>query len=166
RPSDPRPGSALEDSTERPLDNAVTPIADPPAPSIPARRTPRARTTRADPLSEEASRLAKAIALSRKSADPAGSLRELDAYRVAYPDAHFGDEARMLRIEDLLALDRKREALAELTPEKIPSLARSEELWVIRAEILLELHREREALEAFDAALRIAKTDSLIERAL
>jgi tetratricopeptide (TPR) repeat protein len=119
-----------------------------------------------DTLADETERLASAISLLRKRADAAGALRALDDYRRDYPQAHFASEARVLRIEAFIASGRRDEALAELSPAELPSLPRGDELWVVRGEILLELGRPRDALEAFDTALRSAKADALIERAL
>jgi tetratricopeptide (TPR) repeat protein len=119
-----------------------------------------------DTLAEETHRLSSAIAQLRREANPAGALQEIDEYRRAYPKAHFASEARMLRIEALIALNYRHEALDELSPAEIPTLPRGEELWVVRGEILLQLSRWQEALDAFDAALRVARTDALIERAL
>jgi len=119
-----------------------------------------------DSLADETQRLSTAIVLLRKRFDPRGALEALDDYRRAYPRAHFTAEARVVRIEALLALGSRREALAELSPAEIPSLPRGEELWVVRGEILLELNQFREALDAFNAALRDPMADVLTERAL
>jgi tetratricopeptide (TPR) repeat protein len=123
-------------------------------------------TQERDTLADETNRLASAISLLRKRADAAGALQALDDYRRDYPQAHFASEARVVRIEALIASGRRDEALAELSPAELPSLPRGEELWVVRGEILLELGRPRDALEAFDTALRSAKADALVERAL
>jgi hypothetical protein len=149
---------------------SVAPAVAVAGPAAPKQRrrvsAPPPIANRANTLADETQRLSTAISLLRKSANPAGALHEIDDYRKAYPDAHFASEARMLRIEALIALGYRHEALNELTPTRIPSLPRAEELWVVRGELLLELNRSREALDAFDSALRVARTDSLIERAL
>jgi hypothetical protein len=131
-----------------------------------ASRSAATKSSALDTLGDETRRLASAISRLRKGADPRGALKEIDEYRRLYPAAHFDSEARMLRIEALIAVGERPAALDELAAARIPSLPRSEELWVLRGEILLDLKRPREALDAFDAALRIAKTDAFIERAL
>jgi tetratricopeptide (TPR) repeat protein len=155
---------------------ALSATAAAPAPAVSGPAAPKQRrrvvsarppiAARANTLADETQRLSTAISLMRKGANPAGALQEIDEYRRAYPEAHFASEARMLRIEALIALGYRHEALDELAPTEIPSLPRAEELWVVRGELLLELNRSREALDAFDSALRVARTDSLIERAL
>jgi hypothetical protein len=165
QPSEPFPVPTAETPPSLPSEPAA--IVTPPAPPKHARRSvAHPASSHADSLSDETRRLFAAISLLRREANPAGALQEIDAYRRSYPQAHFATEARMLRIEALVALGYRRQALDELSVEAIPSLPRGEELWVLRGEILVQLKRPREAIEAFDAALRVARTDALIERAL
>jgi hypothetical protein len=165
QPLEPSPVPSAEPPPPVPTEPAV--IVTPPAPPKHARRgVARSAPSQGDSLSDETRRLFAAISHLRREANPAGALQEIDAYRRAYPQAHFATEARMLRIEALVALGDRRQALDELSVEAIPSLPRGEELWVLRGEILVQLKRPREAIEAFDAALRMARTDALIERAL
>jgi hypothetical protein len=171
QPLEPSPAPMVE--TPPPLLVEPEPIPAPaaivtaPAPSKHSHRSvARPAPYHEDSLSDETQRLFAAISLLRREANPAGALKEIDAYRRSYPQPHFATEARMLRIEALVALGYRHQALDELSVDAIPSLPRGEELWVLRGEILVQLKRPREAIDAFDAALRVARTDALIERAL
>jgi tetratricopeptide (TPR) repeat protein len=90
-----------------------------------------------------------------------------------FPRGAFTAEATVLRIEALLALGRRDEALAVLDEAPLPSLPNRDEQLVVRGELRAEHGRWRDAARDFDEALTgralpatSAKERTLHERAL
>lgn len=116
-------------------------------------------------LSRESQLLARALARLKSENDPAGALVALEQYRSEFPAGTLDLEARLARLDALLALDRRAEALGVLELLPLERVGRGAELRVLRAELTLERNPSR-ALADFDAALAAGLTAALDERAL
>jgi hypothetical protein len=95
--------------------------------------------------------LAAALERLRAGKDAGGALALLDEHRRRFPGGALGDEARVVRVEALLALGRSREALEELEELPGPLLERSRRLRVVRGELRAAHGRCPQAREDFAA---------------
>jgi hypothetical protein len=140
-----------------------------PAPSSPP-GTPASRPAAAgeaeDPLALEARLLRRAVDELRVQHDGRAALATLDEYRSRFPRGTLAREASVARVETLLALGRRQEALALLDVTPLGSLPRSNELGMLHAELLAEAGRCREALPLLEAELAAAGPRATSERAL
>jgi hypothetical protein len=109
--------------------------------------------------------LAPAIRILRGGADPAAALERLDAYRADFPHGILAKEATSARIEGLLMLGRRDEALATLTSFPFGAGARDAELLLLRGE-LRSAGDCRRALPDFVAVLATTPPARIAERAL
>lgn len=122
-----------------------------------------------DDLLEESRLLKLAVTELREEHAPGRALTTLDGYFRRFPKGTLSADARVVRVETLLALDRRDTALAELNrfaASNFAGLPRAEELRVMRAELLASMGRYPEALTAFDAALGSTSARDLRERAI
>jgi hypothetical protein len=118
-------------------------------------------------LAEEAELLAVALRRLRRDRDPRGALAALDAHAARFGDGALGPEAEIARVEALLALDRRAQALAVLERRALPDTARGRELAVVRAELRAGGRRCPDAIADFSRALADPALDAgLTERAL
>ena len=142
-----------------PAREAPSPVATPrpPAPG-PA---PSSRPAAPSPLAEEVETIAHGVRKLRRDHDPAGALAALDRYRTRFPAGTMAREAERLRVEALVALGRRREALARLEALGVDG---DLELRLARAELSIPGRCER-ALGDFDAVVAAAPA-TLLERAL
>lgn len=140
-----------------------------PAQAAPEPSSPLAPTLQAAPrqgqLSLEARLLQQALAKLRGAHDARGALLALDEYRVRFPAGQLSLEADTARVDALLMLAKRAEALALLTALPVERLGRRRELQLLRAELTAERDCAR-ALGDFDAVLASGGTDGLNERAL
>jgi tetratricopeptide (TPR) repeat protein len=114
----------------------------------------------------EATLVARAFQAVRVDRDAASALRALDERARRFPDGTLADEARVARVEALLALERTAEALPLLLEIRDRSQGLTREIQVARAEILAAEGRCAEALADFDDLLSGAAPDDAGERAL
>src|SRR6185503_1285082 len=99
-----------------------------------------------DPLLAESRLLDQAVGELRRQHDPRASLRTLDEHAVRFPSGSLVSEARLLRIEALLAAGDRQEALTLLEHTDLDGLARAAELHVLQGELLAESGRCDEAV--------------------
>ncbi len=121
----------------------------------------------AETLAEEASLLATALRSLRQEANAGAALAALDAYAERYPHGVLALEARVARVDALLLLGRRAEALSLLLAPGGPSGGglRGAELELVASELLAEAGRFAEALPRFERVLSQARSDGLLERA-
>jgi hypothetical protein len=139
----------------------------PPAPSeAPALGPPSA-------IAVEQSLLGQAMRMLRQSRDAQTALSLLTEYAERFPNGALQSEATMLRIEALLALGQRDEALAVLDRAPLASLPNRDQQLVVRGELRAANRRWREAKQDFDEALgphvlpaANAKARAIQERAL
>ena len=86
-------------------------------------------------LAQESELVGLALRRLRRDHDPRGALAALDEHDTRFAGGALGPEAEIARIEVLLALDRRKEALAILNGMAFPDSARGRELLVVRAEL-------------------------------
>jgi hypothetical protein len=128
----------------------------------PASRPPVAAES---PAAEEAAILREVFHGLRTGSAPAeAALAALDDYDRRFPSGLLRVEARVARVEALLALARRAEALALLDVWEAGGPPRR--LRVARGELRAEAGRCADAMEDFDGALGIARADELGARAL
>ncbi len=120
----------------------------------------------ADALAAESGLVRRAVEKLRVERDAAAALGILDDYQARFPNGVFANEARFARIDALLVLGRRAEALEVLEKAGLGELPRHGELRVLRGELLAEAGRCREAVEAFTRELDSGLTGSLAERSL
>ena len=94
-----------------------------------------------------------AIIRLRRERDPAGALAQLDDYLARFPRGTLSAEARGARVDALLLLDRRQDALAALTGLPLGDSARDQELRTIRGELRSAVDCTQ-ALADFDSVLR------------
>lgn len=151
--------------------------APPPAPVAPVRAAPRARSQAARPVEApppadapivvESRMLADALAALRQRHEPQQALRALDAYERRFPAGALAPEAAAARIDALLALGRRGQALERLDGLQLERLPRGAELRVLRGELRAGRGRLDEAVSDFSAVLALsAAPPAVVERAL
>ncbi|MBL9009366.1 MAG: tetratricopeptide repeat protein [Myxococcales bacterium] len=125
-------------------------------------------TTAPSRLLAESQLLGRALQRLHRERDARGALSVLDEYATQYADGTLRAEASAARVDALLQLDRRSEALQILDGASFSNLARGGELRLLRGELRAHAGRCREAVADFDAALRgDARSDGpLTERAL
>ena len=119
-------------------------------------------------LAQESQLLAVALHKLRNERDPNGALALLDQHRTRFADGALASEAKVTRVEALLALDRRTEALALLDPLRAPWTGRRRDLLIMRAELRAKAGRCAEAIVDFGVILTgsAAQADTTYERAL
>jgi hypothetical protein len=146
------------------------PEVDPPPLVSPVARPhpqPGGEPASATPLARETELVRLALGRLRREHDPAGALALLDQHARRFPSGALGPEAAIVRVDALLALDRRSEALAILDRLPFPPSARGRELLVVHAELAAGAQRWTTAAAAFDLALADPALEAeLAERAL
>ncbi len=107
--------------------------------------------------------LGAALGKLRSQGDPAGALEFYEQYRRRFPAGTLREEERAARVDALVALGRRREALAEIEAmdaERLEREPRGAELLLLEAELLTEEGRCSEALPHFSAAVSRASPSS------
>jgi hypothetical protein len=176
------PATRAESSTEAtPSAQDVDPLVDPSPPAVgpksgparagPLRAAPRAAETSApespqpSPIALESELLTGALAKLRRDHDPRGALSLLDDYQARFPQGVLWLEASAARVDALLLLGRRDDALAWLARIPLDRAGRSIELQLLRAELYAERDCGR-AIPDFDAVLVFSGAPALAERAL
>lgn len=123
-------------------------------------------TAPASLLAEESRLLGAALRQLRQERDAAAALRTLDQYRTRFPGGSLNEEAQAARVDALLQLERRAEALTVLEQTRFQRLPRGGELLALRGELRAVAGRCREADGDFQAALAGRPTPQVTERAL
>lgn len=116
-------------------------------------------------LAQETRLLGQALRHLRQRRDGASALALLDEYAGRFPGGTLAAEATRARIDALLLLERRDEALRSLDAASLEPLGRSQELLVIRGELRGRTDCAT-AIADFDLALSRSAPSSLVERAL
>jgi tetratricopeptide (TPR) repeat protein len=120
-----------------------------------------------DPVVAESRLLAEALAALRQGRDPQHALRTLDQYDQRFPTGSLSPEAAAARIDALLALGRKGQALARLEALSFERLPRAAEMQVLRGELRAGRGNLTGAVDDFESALSWPGAPAaVIERAL
>jgi hypothetical protein len=160
-------------SGERRVNPITSDVAPPPPPAVEPEPAPFVaapvvapnESSRSSGVALESELLQRALEKLRRDHDGAGALRALDDYRARFPSGVLASEAAVARIDALLLLGRRSEALEQLVRLPLSRVGRRTELQLLRA----ELHGERncqKALPDFDAVLAASAPAPLAERAL
>jgi predicted negative regulator of RcsB-dependent stress response len=130
----------------------VASVKEPTPPPAPA---PEIAPQPAEPsrIAVEQALLGQAMKTLRDGHDARTSLALLAQHAEQFPDGALASEATMLRIEALLALGLKNEALSVLDKVPLTSLPNRDEQLVVRGELRAAKGRWREAEEDFNDAL-------------
>ena len=121
--------------------------------------------TESSALAAEALVLERALIKLRREHDAQGALAVLDESRALFAQGTLALEARMARVDALLALGRRDDALATLEQLPLDRIGRGGELKLIRAELRASADCAR-ALTDFDALVTQTLAAPLMERAL
>lgn len=151
-----------------PVAAAVSPGASAsPSPNASAsvRRAP-ARAAATPAVKDGANLVAAAFRELRSGGNAAAALRALDQYERRFPDGVLRDEARMARVEALLTLDRRQEALRLLEAFDARSGTLTREARATRGELRAESGRCAQAVRDFDALVAVRDGDGPGGRAL
>jgi hypothetical protein len=116
-------------------------------------------------LGAEARLLRRAIESLRVEANPRKTLALLDDYRTGFPEGYLHANAELLKVEALLALDRRSEALTLLEGLPLDGGPRDDERMVTRGELRADADCPA-AVRDFDKALARPLPEELAERAL
>lgn len=122
-----------------------------------------------DPLSDEAQLLHSALEKLSLRGDAVGALALLDTYRARYPSGVLSREANVARLDALLRVGNRSEALAVLdraAEADFNGYPRAGHLRVLRAELLAQSGRCGEAEPIFTAALNQPQAGQSSEQAL
>lgn len=117
-------------------------------------------------LLAESRLLGKALHQLHQERDAQAALGSLTAYELRFPHGMLGEEAQAARIDALLLLERRDEALSLLDHTTFTRLARGGELRVVRGELRAAGGRCGEAIGDFSWTLSHQPTASMAERAL
>jgi hypothetical protein len=117
------------------------------------------------PAADEIGLVRDALERLRGRKDAAGALRRLDEYDQRFPSGLLGEESRTIRIEALLALGRKIEALTRLDALPAATLDRSPRLRVARGELRVAAGRCPDALGDFAAVVAAGAGGDIQQRA-
>jgi hypothetical protein len=131
--------------------------------SIEARREPR-REARAP--AGETRLLARAFQALRADKEAEAALRALDEWARRFPNGELADQARVARVEALLALGRATDALPLLVEIRDRASGLTRDIQIVRAELLSEQDRCAQAMPDFDDLLADGLHDAADERAL
>lgn len=126
---------------------------------------PDDRLAHREPLAPELEAFTTAMSLLRARRDNAAALTALDEYLRSYPTGLFVHEARLGRVDALLALGRRGDAREAMDALPLGNDALGLELTVTRGELRAGTDCKG-ALADFDRALAGRLTDPLAERAL
>jgi tetratricopeptide (TPR) repeat protein len=118
------------------------------------------------PPDAELALVATAVRRLRADEDPRGALVILDEHGARFPAGTLKREATLARVETLLALDRRDDALRVLDAAAISDLPRARAVRATRGELRAELGRCTDALKDFELLLSSDQRDDYAERAL
>jgi len=139
-------------------ESVVEPLPEPAAPEPPVVLKPAAqhRPPKVNAVLEESRLLGLALGSLRQDGDPRAALATLDRYQKQFPEGTLAREAQMTRLDALLALGERAQALAlldRMNPSQLDRMPRSTELEALRVELLAEAGRCAEALSLIDRLL-------------
>jgi len=123
-------------------------------------------------IAVEQALLADIVKTLRTRHDPMAALALLDEHGKRFPETVLAPEVGMLRVEALLGLDRKAEALSALDALPLASMPNRSQRLVLRGELRLAAGRWHEAWADFDKLLSAptsgtdSKSRDVVERAL
>jgi tetratricopeptide (TPR) repeat protein len=158
-----------------PLAPVIEPVVESAAPAPEARRARPAHAARAheapapseDPVVAESRLLAGALQELRQRRDPQAALRALDEYEGRFPAGALAPEAAAARVDALLALGRRGQALERLEALPLDRLPRGAELRALRGELRAGRGELGAALDDFSAVLATKGASASVgERAL
>jgi hypothetical protein len=157
----PRPAPA-------PVVEAAPAVAPAPAPKVhPRVALAKPAAPPEDPVVAESRLLGEALAALRHGHDPEAALRTLDRYEQRFPTGALALEASAARVDALLALGRRPQALARLEEMPLDRVPRGPELRTLRGELLAGRGDCDGAIADFSAVLnRAGAPASVVERAL
>ncbi len=154
----PKPRRSVQPSQTAPL--------PPPAAQVETEEArPLPSAPRQSSIARESAALQKALGKLRRERDPRSALALLDAYQAEFPRGELGVEAAAARVDALLLLGRRGEALKLLGRLPLERSGRRNELLLLRAELQAEGDCQA-ALADFDTLLASSAAPSLAERAL
>ena len=161
-PPEPPPARPAQPSSSLSSPSSSVPVA----PAIATAAAPtRSRDDSAAPPGETR-RLAQAFHALRVDGDAAAALEALDQYAQRFPNGTLAPEARVARVEALLALGRTGDALPLLLAMRDRDTGLTRDVQITRAELLAEKDRCAEAMADFDDLVRADVRDVVGERAL
>ncbi len=135
--------------------------------SVSVGAAPHARTTVASrDLAEEARLLGLALQQLHRDHDARASLKTLDEHAARFSGTTLKPEADLTRVEALLALDRRGDALVVLDGMWLTATSRGRSLAVVRGELRAGAQRCPEAIPDFSQVLDVSPADTLAEKAL
>ena len=117
-----------------------------------------------EPIESDARLLAQALRKLRQEHDARGALDLLDRYSQRFLAGRLAPEAALGRVEALMTLGRRQEALGLI--EATPALPLGRETTLLRGELRASAGRCREAVGDFGAVLSAIPRDALDDRAL
>ena len=111
--------------------------------------------------------IAVALKKLRQNHDARGAIDALEEYRASFPNGRLGAEAGLIRVEALLSLGERAEALHALDGDSaIGQGPRSRELLVLRGELRASANRCSEAVSDLGKSLSASPHDAIDARAL
>jgi len=131
----------------------VAVVREPAAPVAPAKPPEGAPPPSRSPIAAEQSLLGQAMKSLREGHDARAALALLARHAEQFPTAALAAEAAVLRVEALLDLGRRDEALSVLDEAPLASLPRCNEQLVVRGELRAAKGRWQEAKQDFDDAM-------------
>lgn len=154
-------------STSAPPAAAAPPPSSPPSAAAPGASAPPPSPTPAEPPSTvEFQLVSAAVQQLRRQGSPLTALRTLDTYDSRFPRGELRPEATWLRVQALVQLGQRREALKILDEQPLSADGeRSAEPLVLRGELRSEAGRCGDALPDLEAAAALASGE-MLERTL
>lgn len=134
----------------RPQAERAAPLPESERSSAPAPAQPESESD----LAAETRLIGASVRSLRQDHDGRAALAHLDEYRARFPRGTLRPEAELARLDTLLFLDRRGEALALLDGMGPTRTVRARELAVLRGELRSEAGRCGEAIADFTRALR------------
>ncbi len=176
----PVPAAIAEVSMDTPVVNLPAgepPVAEPapairkePEPLAQRLRTVKTKATPApvndDALLAEAQFVARAAQTLRAQHNAPGTLAMLNEHEKRFSPPALKDEARLLRIEALMAEQQPQQALAVLRTSELSNTPRTETMRLLEAELLSQLNQCGEALKKLEPLSATTVSRSVQERAL
>lgn len=148
----------------------AAPVANKPAPAVAPALGPPAVASPQSPgrLLAESQLLGKALQRLHREKDARGALLILDDYSNQFADGTLREEASAARVDALMLLDRRGDALQVLDSTRFTKVARGGELRLLRGELRAHAGRCREAISDFDSAQKSDHRDDgpIAERAI
>ena len=152
-----RPPARAVRNRKVPTVTASAPVAAPPTAPPPVEDSA---------LLVESQLLGQALHQLHQGHDATSALASLNAYETRFPHGLLGEEAQAAKVDALLMLSRRGEALALLDRVTFSRLGRGGELRAVRGELRANAGRCREALGDFSWALGHQPTAGTEERSL